>query len=234
MTRTYDTEKSNSTTVNIGGAQNFYIIDAVASTTYNYNLPLIVCDGMRYILMRIDTQSTATVNLNAFIGNDILTAGGISITTMLIILQRHIELFSENQRWYVLDRRNDGNSAGSRYSASLVGNNASPKIIFPNNTIFLQFPFIGTIRGDNIDSFVITFETSKASTYTIGLYNPASVTPISIATGTTVASATPYPQPIIKTLSVSEKANLPTSYAYLYFQLTAVNTDFGICTIVIY
>lgn len=230
MPTNLNTVLSTSTTVNISLTENTYIISATGASDYNYNLPLITCDGMKYIFVRIDNITTRNVNLNAFTGNTISPIANSSLTTVRIFIQRYIELVSSGSTWLVLDRKTEATGGGIKFSASFVNNNSIPKIVFPNGTNFLYFPFLGTSNGDMINEYIILYESSKTSAYTITLFKPGALT-VSASSGTTVLNTI---TPIIRTLSDAEKLTLPTTTTYLYFNLNAANQDFGIYSVLIY
>lgn len=230
MTRNLNTVIDTSQTVTVSLENNTYIINATGPSDYNYNLPTINCDGARYIFVRMDNIVGRIVNLNAASGNTLSPIAGTLVPSIQIFTQKYIEVISSGSTWIVLDRKTQATGGGVRFSASFVGNSSVPKITFPNNTNFIYFPFLGTNNGDDISEFIITYESSKSSTYTISLRDSVATT-IASTSGTTVLNTI---TPIIHTLTPAEKALLPTTPTYFYFNLAAVNTDFGIFSVLLY
>ena len=215
-----------STNVNLNSLTQTYIINAIAGNTYNYNLPLVTCDGQMFDLIRQD-GTTAIVNL---IGSMQLNGG--NITNYVIAPYTSVTVVSVNSgsggTWYIVNSSfNSTTVVKNVFSAFFIGNSGIPYITVTSGSTFLSFPFLGTSTGLTINTIVATFGNPisvSGSTLTLFRSNGTLITTISL----TLASTN-----VIFNPSVASQNLLPSAIDYLYVTYTG-SSSFAISSIIFY
>lgn len=199
------------TTVNMSNSLDTYIITALDSTTYTYNLPAITTDGQTFTLVRTD-NTTGIVNL---VGN--MNLNGSSIATYPIIIYSTCNLISLGGVWYIIYTNGISNVySGYKniFTAFYLQNSLNAALVFTSNAMFLEFPYMGL----GLSVITITTRTTAISINSAAtLYK---------SNGSVICS---FPIPsfvnnIVYTLTPANKALLPTTPDYLYITNSGANS----------
>lgn len=141
-----------------------YII--LATSNVVYTLPIIICDGMRYVFSRLDTTSNS-VTLTVYLpsSNTISSRAGTFTTNIIISSKTIVEIQSYEGVWYVFNIDETTNISTSAFNASFLGNNGRD---FLDDRVTTWFPFLGTDNGDIIsDIFICAAGTSGSLTWVL-------------------------------------------------------------------
>lgn len=209
------------TTVDMSSLLNTYVIDAIAGTTYTYNLPTGI-DGQEFTLIRTD-GTTGIVNL---VGN--ITLGGTSRSSIPILPYSTITVMSVNKLWNVMyNGANSSTNIVNVFSSFFIGNNSIPYISVSPKSSFLSFPYLGTSSSLSIGTIVSTFGNPiTATSADLKLYNSTGILLCTINLPVKSTS-------VIYNLTNSERSNLPTKVDYLYVVYTG-SGSIDISSLIVY
>lgn len=190
----------NYPTVSASGSLNFtplyniyYFSPTTTGIAYTYTLPAIVCDGMKFKVVRNDSDTTTTLTVTGT-GNNIFY-GGTTSASIVIEIQRSVAFISYNGIWYT--SRNIGRTAGvssSIFSGNFTANNGTPFLQMQGNgstpTAFSSFSYLGTgTYGEIVTGGATALRyVSGSPTVQLSLFQYAQSSPIATSTSQLISA----------------------------------------------
>lgn len=225
-----ETVAQNSSTVDLS-IQNYYYSAPTTSSTFTYNLPVITCDGMRFIFTRNDNDGTSTLIIQSASALQI-NSNGTLVSSISVSPLSNLILISSSSIWYAMEYNNISNiSNNALASATFVSNNGNPyRGVSGTNTIIGYLYFPGTlITSITSMLLVISFNGLVPSTIrvvdkiTAGIIindEPISATSgivTLILTGSQIDNSVISPNPTVLTISFTISSGAFNLYSLAFF-----------------
>jgi hypothetical protein len=199
---------------NITLEKTLYIFSAPAvGVNYTYNLPNITCDGMRFMINRVDnTTSSSLAVATAF---NTIFDGTSSVNSVLVSPTQQIGLLSKSNVWYIVTSKSASIIPRTLTSGSFVANNGSPFQRFQGtstNVIVSTFNYPGRDQY-NTSYFNSVYQLNGNFAFAMYLIRPDGVPVTSTATRSLVSTI--YPQNYIVTGADIFNNLIPIGQTYL-------------------
>lgn len=105
-----------------------FIVEPLANMTIT--LPVINCDGIRFLFERIDNDSLITVNVTRTAPNNIVLTSTSTVTTYAMNTRSIFEIISNGTDWYTSElTSNITSGSGSYISGTCTANNSNPYVV---------------------------------------------------------------------------------------------------------
>jgi hypothetical protein len=123
----------------------YYFNATVGSTTYTLTLPTNSCDGMHFLIYRLDTDNTIILQIS---GTNIYYLDYTTPTSIIYPETYSVMMMiSHNGNWYAQSRKLETFNGIPIFSSSFVANNGSPYYTFSGNgstTLIATFSYPGS------------------------------------------------------------------------------------------
>jgi hypothetical protein len=203
---------------NITLEKTLYIFSAPApSTAYTYNLPNITCDGMRFMINRVDNTTSSSLAVSTAFNT--IFNGSSSVNSVLVKSGEQIGLLSKSNIWYIVTSKSTLVIPRTLTSGTFLGNNGSLFQAFQGtstNVIVSTMTYPGNNQY-NISYFNSVIDVTGTFPVAIYLIRPDGTPVTSTATrviSPTITNSNP-PQNYIVTGADIFNNLIPTSETYL-------------------
>lgn len=123
----------------------YYFSTSVGSTIYTLTLPSNSCDGIFFLIFRLDSDNTITLRIT---GTNIYYLNHTTPdTTITQDINSVIMVLSHGESWYVTSRKLETFNGIPIFASALVANNGNPFYTFSgsgSNTLIASFSYPGS------------------------------------------------------------------------------------------